>query len=185
MARDPSIQYPSFAEAEGMPELPDSLLASRLNFRRRTTMPGSNYSRLSSWRQGVSPRRSGNRRQREGSYEHSAQGQPAATSTPPSAWEVEDHPTPPESRPRPAAWEARSDPSSQDHLASLVRSVEMLAGGIAGGLVGASIAAIPVATSQAHFFAAYQQLTVPLGAAVGMLAAFVLVWKRWNVRRDQ
>jgi len=220
MLRDPSaVQHPSLAEPQHLPELPEPLLTSRLNFRRRTTMPGSHHSLFTSLRQGVSPRRREGRR-REDNYEApfiqpqapapapptwapdwAPKDRPAPSSpqeprsawesyAPPSeaprrAWESDDPPKVTESRARRSTWERWSDQGAESHLVSLVRSVEMLAGGLAGALLGAAIAAAPVATAQAAFFLPYQQLTIPLGAAVGMLAAFLLVWKRWDIERDR
>lgn len=167
MLRDPFAEYPGLPETTATVEVTEPLLESRLNFRRRTTMPGSQSPSFTSWYRGVTtPNRSERRHDRRERSEHPRSESAPAPEPQPWTWD---------------GWGRRSE----RHMTSLVRSIEMLVGGMAGALVGAAAASIPAATSQAAFFATYHQLTLPLGAAVGMLGAMVLVWKRWSLERDE
>ncbi|MSQ13728.1 MAG: hypothetical protein EXR47_06335 [Dehalococcoidia bacterium] len=167
MLRDPFAQYPGLPETTTTVEATEPLLESRLNFRRRTTMPGGPTSAYTSWYRGVTAPNRSERHHDQRERSERPRSQPAQAPEPqPWTWD---------------GWGRRSE----RHMTGLVRSIEMLVGGMAGALIGAAAASIPVATSQAAFFATYYQLTLPLGAAVGMLGALVLVWKRWTLERDE
>ncbi|MSP78686.1 MAG: hypothetical protein EXR67_03925 [Dehalococcoidia bacterium] len=77
-------------------------------------------------------------------------------------------------------WEDWGQQSERD-MARVSRGLEIIASGAAGALIGVTIATAPLLTDQA---AAFPYLfTIPAGATVGMLAGYVLGYKRWSVRR--
>ncbi|MSQ11946.1 MAG: hypothetical protein EXR48_04550 [Dehalococcoidia bacterium] len=132
-------------------------MASRLSFRYRRGLPHSPGVFHIPWHHGVMPRRmSAPRPERVACRIERPQPQPYAMVAP-----------------RPLSQTGR-----------ILRTLEMMSCGIAGGLIGASIMGVPSLTSRAAQFEAAYVFMVPLGAVVGVLGAYLLVWKRWALKSE-